>query len=261
MKNNKVKKNDVVLVTGASVGIGKAICETYLENKNIVIGVARRGNLLDKMAKKYPKYFFPVECDICDTEKLIALINKLPYKLKDITILINNAGLAQELKPVQESSLDDFKKILDLNVYALVNLTQKISVQMSKNNFGHIVNISSVAGNIAYYGGNLYCSSKAFVTHFSKALRCDLVKHNIRVTNIEPGLVGDTEFSIVRYKGDKQKAAATYKDCDFLLAEDIAKVVYFTTQMPGRVNISNVEILASSQTEQGYKVTKNSERH
>lgn len=261
MQTKKIKKNDVVLVTGASVGIGKAICETFLKNKNVVIGVARRGNLLNKIAKKYPNYFFAVECDISDTEKLINLINKLPYKLKDITILVNNAGLAQELKPIQESNLDDFKKILELNIYALVNLTQKVSVEMCKNNFGHIINISSVAGNLAYYGGNLYCSSKAFVTHFSKTLRCDLVKHNIRVTNVEPGLVGDTEFSIVRYKGDKQKAEATYKDCDFLLAEDIAKVVYFTTQMPSRANINNVEIVASSQTEQGYKVTKNSERY
>ncbi|WP_027120023.1 SDR family NAD(P)-dependent oxidoreductase [[Mycoplasma] testudinis] len=253
------KNQKVVLVTGASVGIGKAICKIFLKNNYLVIGVARRISLMQDMAEKYHNRFFPVKGDVTKLTDLVKTINALPMALVDIDILINNAGLGIGLNPVYECNLIEWKKMIDVNINGLINLTQIVSKGMVKKRSGHIINIGSVAGTYAYPGGNVYGATKAFVKQFSMNLRADLAEYNIRVSNIEPGLVGETEFSKIRFKGNIQKANQVYEGKVCLKPVDIAAAVYFTAAVPARVNINTMEIMASSQTFGPIKTLKKDE--
>ena len=172
-------------------------------------------------------------------------------------LLVNNAGLALGLEPAHQAELSEWQQMIDTNITGLVTITRLILPQMVERNSGHIINLSSIAGNYPYFGGNVYGATKAFVTQFSLNLRADLAGTKVRVSNVEPGLCGGTEFSNVRFRGDDAKAAEVYKDVQSIQPEDIANIVLWLNQQPEHVNINRIEVMPVAQTFAGLKVAKN----
>ena len=248
----------VVLITGASSGFGKACAEIYNQNGYPTILIARRIERLEKLKNQFEKNAscHIAQVDITDKNQIHQFLDHLPTEFKNIGILINNAGLALGVNPIDQTDLNDLETMIETNIKALVTLTRLIVPTMVKNNFGHIINIGSIAGSWPYPGGNVYGATKAFVAQFSRNLRADLLGKNIRVTNIEPGLA-ETEFSNVRFKGDHTKADNIYKGTEPLVAKDIAQTVYFTTSLPPHVNINSMEIMPTSQAWGNLAVYKN----
>lgn len=238
----------IALITGASSGIGKATA-VYFANHGInLILCGRREDKLKELQQelKNKVKVHTLVFDVQDKEEVAKQINVLPAEWQNIDILINNAGNAHGLASFQEGSLEDFDAMIDINVKGLIYVTKAILPAMIARNTGHIINIGSIAGKEVYPNGNVYCASKHAVDALNNALRMDLNKTGIKVSAIHPGLV-ETEFSIVRFKGDTERAKKVYEGFQPLTPEDIADVIYFAVSRPYHVNISDLIILPIAQ--------------
>lgn len=240
----------IALITGASAGIGEACALKLAENGFDLIIAGRREKKLEKLANKiqnqYNKDVLSLCLDIRNFKEVEKTIHSLPEKWKAIDILVNNAGLAVGVSPIQESVVDDWDRMIDTNVKGLLYMTRCISPLMVARKKGLIVNISSIAGKEVYPGGNVYCGTKHAVEAITKGMRIDLLQHNIRVSSIAPGMV-ETEFSLVRFKGDADKAEQVYQGFEPLKADDIADSLLFIATRPDHVSINDILIMPSAQ--------------
>lgn len=236
-----------VFVTGATSGFGEAIAKKFSSVGYEVVASGRRADRLEKLSKELGiKYEI---LDVTDKQKVFEIFKKH----SDIDILVNNAGLALGLEPAYETNIEDWETMVDTNIKGVMYCTRAVLPSMVKRNIGHIINIGSVAGSWPYPGGNVYGSSKAFVQQFSRNLRNDLFGTKVRCTNIEPGMA-DTEFSSVRFKGDKTKADKVYEGTKPLTAEDIAEAVYWCATLPEHVNINSIELMSVYQSWNAFRV-------
>lgn len=241
-------------VTGATSGFGEAIARKLSQEGYKIVALARREDRLKKLASELGDTHIIV-ADIRDKEAVFDAVDSLPDKFKDIEVLVNNAGLALGQEKTIDAKVEDFETMIDTNVKGLIYSTKAVLPLLYKQEKGYIFNLGSTAGSWPYPGSNVYGATKAFVKQFSLNLRNDLVGTNIRVTNIEPGLC-KTEFSEVRFKGDKAKADSIYEHTNFITAEDIATILVNCLNMPGSVNINRVEVMANTQTWAGLAIEK-----
>ena len=248
----------IALITGATAGFGTAICRALIQAGYFVIGTGRRTERLTSLKAELGEKFLPLAFDISDRLATQEAIKSLPTQWKNIDLLVNNAGLALGLESADKANLDDWEQMIDTNIKGLVNITRFVLPQMVERNTGHIINIGSIAGNYAYPGGNVYGGTKAFVKQFSLNLRADLAGKNIRVTNLEPGLCGGTEFSNVRFKGDDERAEKVYENVQYVTPQDIANMVLWVNQQPEHVNINRIEVMPTAQTFAPLNVARNS---
>ena len=239
-----------VLITGASAGIGEATARRFYGAGHKVILVARRTELLDSLALSLGERAFAFSLDVTEPEEVSRFFHDLPPELAEIDILVNNAGAAFGMAPAWESEFADWQRMVDLNISSVLRMTREVLPGMVARDRGHIINLGSIAGTYPYSGGHVYGATKAFLEQFSLNLRCDLLGKNVRVTNIEPGLV-ETEFSQVRFGGDTERAAAVYRGIDAMTAEDIAESIVWCAQMPTRVNVNRLELMATMQVPGG----------
>ncbi|MCX6245262.1 MAG: SDR family oxidoreductase [Bacteroidetes bacterium] len=239
-----------ILITGATSGFGKAIATRFAMDGNDLILTGRREALLLELSaelrKKYKIEVLSLCFDVRDMEAVELAISSLPEEWKEIDVLVNNAGLAVGMNPIHEGIIDDWERMIDTNVKGLLYMTRFVSPLMVERKKGHIINIGSVAGKEVYPMGNVYCGSKFAVDAITKGMRIDLVSHNIKVTQVAPG-AADTEFSLVRFKGDKKRADAVYKGFQPMVAEDVAEVVFYVTTLPDHVNINDLVIMPTAQ--------------
>ncbi|MDE5423422.1 SDR family oxidoreductase [Ancylomarina sp. DW003] len=242
--------NKIALVTGASAGIGEACALKLAENGFDLIIAGRRKKNLDNLAGKikdtHKTEVLSLCLDVRNFEEVEKTIDSLPSEWKNIDLLVNNAGLAVGVSPIEQGVVDDWDRMIDTNVKGLLYVTRCISPLMAERKKGLIVNISSIAGKEAYPGGNVYCGTKHAVEAITKGMRIDLLPHNIRVSSIAPGMV-ETEFSIVRFKGDEDKAEKVYEGFEPLKAEDIADSLLFIATRPEHVSINDILIMPSAQ--------------
>lgn len=245
-----------ILVTGASAGFGASISRTLVNAGYQVIGAARRQDKLQHLSQELGAAFLPLEMDVTDTNSVDQALASIPEQWAQIDLLVNNAGLALGMEVAQEANFADWERMIHTNVLGLTYVTRKILPQMVQNNKGYIINLGSTAGSWPYKGGNVYGATKAFVRQFSLNLRTDLVGTRIRVTNVAPGLCGDTEFSNVRFRGDEDRAQAVYENISYLKPEDIANTILWLYQTPAHVNVNHIEIMPVSQTFAGLSVTR-----
>ncbi len=236
-----------VLVTGATAGFGQAIARRFVRDGHRVIATGRRAERLAALQAELGAALLPFPLDITDAPPVAALPGSLPAGWQGVDVLVNNAGLALGVSPAQTSSLEDWETMVATNVTGLMRMTRALLPQMVERDRGHIVNVSSTAARFPYPGGNVYGASKAFVTHFSSNLKADLVGTGVRVTDLEPGLVGGSEFSTVRFGGDAAKAAAVYAGTTPLSPEDIAEAVAWVVNLPAHVNINRLEMMPTCQ--------------
>lgn len=240
----------IALITGATSGIGKAIAETLAQNAYNLILTGRRKELLDSMKEELGVKFkcdvLTLNFDIRNRERTEAIIDGIPEQWKKISVLVNNAGLAAGLHPIHEGLVDDWEQMIDTNVKGLLYITRKVAPLMIAAGSGHIINISSIAAKEVYENGSVYCATKHAVDALTKGMRIDLLKYNIKVTSIAPGMV-DTEFSTVRFKGDKTRADKVYEGLVPLSAADIAETIWFVLSRPAHVNINDLLIMPTAQ--------------
>lgn len=234
----------IVLITGASAGFGDAIARRYVQEGHRVIATARRADRLAALqADLGADAVLPLVFDVRDRAAVAAAIAGLPAEWQDIDVLVNNAGLALGLEPAQAADLDNWDTMVDTNNKGLMYVTRAVLPGMVARDRGHVVNMGSAAGNWPYPGGNVYGATKAFVRQFSLNLRADLTGTRVRVTDIEPGLVAGTEFSVVRFAGDTSRAASMYQGTEPLLPEDVAEAVFWVTNQPARMNVNTLELM------------------
>ncbi|AMT98084.1 MULTISPECIES: SDR family NAD(P)-dependent oxidoreductase [Psychrobacter] len=245
-----------VLITGASAGFGKALAEGLVAKGHRVIGCARRLEKLNALAETLGENFLPVVMDVSDTDSIPHIIANLPDGFNQIDVLVNNAGLALGTEPAHKASLDDWMRMTDTNVKGLIALTHAVLPAMVDRDSGYIINVGSIAGNWPYFGGNVYGATKAFVKQFSLNLRADLVGTQVRVTNIEPGVVAGTEFSNVRYHGDDDKAAKVYDGFKTMTGEDIGDILLWLIESPAHINVNRLEVMPVAQTYNGLTIAK-----
>ncbi len=237
-----------VLITGATSGFGLSCAHRFAQAGWRLILVGRRVERLQALEQEMAGVeVLAIPLDIRNRQAVEKAVAGLTIEWLNIDVLINNAGLALGLDPAYAAQLDDWETMIDTNVKGLVYVTRAVLPSMVARNAGHIVNIGSIAGHWPYPGGNVYGATKAFVAQFSRNLRADLGGKNIRVTNIEPGLA-ETEFSIVRFKGDRQRAQQVYQDCQPLTPDDIAEIAFWIVNQPPHVNINLVEVMPTCQT-------------
>ncbi len=238
----------IALITGATSGIGKATAYELAKVGFKLILCGRRNEILGALEKDLNKITLTTSLcfDVSDNLEVNRSISSLPKKWKNINVLINNAGNAHGMDLFQDGNIDDWDKMIDINVKGLMYVTKSIIDKMIENSSGHIINIGSLAGREVYPKGNIYCASKYAVKAISQSLRLDLNKHNIKVSEINPGLV-ETSFSDVRFKGDKSKAKNVYKGYKALQANDIAEIISFVISRPKHVNIADLLVLPSDQ--------------
>ena len=236
------------LVTGATAGFGAAICRTLIKNGYRVIGTGRRVARLEQLQQELGENFHFLAFDISDRQATEDAFHSLPASWQSIDLLVNNAGLALGLESADKASLDDWMQMIDTNIKGLVTITRLVLPQMVEHNSGHIINLGSIAGTYPYPGGNIYGGTKAFIKQFSLNLRADLAGTQIRVSNVEPGLCGGTEFSNVRFKGDDARAEKLYENVEYVSPQDIANIVLWLNQQPEHVNINRIEVMPTAQT-------------
>ena len=240
-------KAKTVLITGATSGIGKATAYRLAESKMQLIICGRRREVLDEIREDLSQLTPVISLcfDVSDNNQVIKAIESLPEDFQNIDMLINNAGNAHGLDKIQDGNIDDWDKMIDSNVKGFLYVAKAVIPGMVKKSSGHIINIGSLAGREIYEKGNVYCATKHAVNAISKGMRIDLNKHNIKVSEINPGLV-ETDFSKVRFKGDP-KANKVYEGYKALQAEDIAEIIEFVISRPGHVNIADVLVLPQDQ--------------
>ena len=237
-----------ILITGASAGFGEAMCRAFTAAGFNVVGAARRMEKLQALAEELGGSFYPLQMDVADTSSVPAALQSLPEGFREIDCLINNAGLALGLDSADKADFADWQTMIQTNIVGLTFLTRQILPQMVERKSGYIINIGSIAGNYPYPGGNVYGATKAFVRQFSLNLRADLAGTGIRVTDIEPGLCGGTEFSNVRFKGGAERAAGVYENIRFIRPEDIADTALWLYRRPAHMNVNTIEIMPVAQS-------------
>jgi 3-hydroxy acid dehydrogenase / malonic semialdehyde reductase len=239
-----------VLITGATSGIGEACADLFAREKYALVLTGRRIDRLEKLSNRlkneYKVEVIPLNFDVRNKEEVVEHLEQLPAEWKQIDVLINNAGLSQGLDPIQKGSYEDWDTMIDTNVKGLLYVTKVVSNWMINNGSGHIINIGSIAGKEVYPNGNVYCATKHAVDALSKAMRIDLLSSGIKVTAIHPGAV-ETEFSIVRFKGDEARARKVYDGFEPLVANDIAEAIWFAVSRPEHVNINELTIMPTAQ--------------
>ncbi|WP_075350282.1 SDR family NAD(P)-dependent oxidoreductase [Algoriphagus marinus] len=241
-------KNKIALITGATSGIGKASALTLARNGYSIIATGRRADRLEELGQELgaETAFLPLVFDVRDREKVLEILGDLPEDWKAIDVLINNAGNAHGMDPIQSGDLDDWDAMIDINVKGLLYVSKAIIPGMCDRKSGTIINIGSIAGKEVYPNGNVYCGSKHAVDAITDGMRLDLNPFGIRVVGIHPGLV-ETEFSLVRFKGDESRSEKVYQGFEPLVAQDIADVVEFVVTRPAHVTIADVVVLPTAQ--------------
>lgn len=251
--------NKTILITGASSGIGEGCARKFASQGARLILNSRSADkltaLAEELKEKYDAECYLMPFDVCNRESAAAALNALPQEWKSIDVLINNAGLAIGVDKEYEGNLDEWDVVIDTNVKALLSMTRLVVPGMVERGRGHIINIGSIAGDAAYPGGSVYCATKAAVKALSDGLRIDLVDTPLRVTNIKPGLV-ETNFSVVRFRGDKEKADNVYRGIKPLNGDDIAEVVYFAASAPEHMQVAEILVMPTYQAT-GTIVSKN----
>ncbi|MBY0244322.1 MAG: SDR family NAD(P)-dependent oxidoreductase [Sphingobacteriaceae bacterium] len=240
----------IALITGASSGIGEACAENFAAANYDLILVARRADKLshisDSLKQKYGIEVKQIVLDVSDKKAVKKLFNELSSDWKKVDVLVNNAGLSAGLEPINEGDTDDWDRMIDTNVKGLLYVTKEVSNWMVDCQSGHIINIGSIAAKEVYANGNVYCATKHAVDALNKSMRIDLLPHNIKVSAVHPGMV-ETEFSIVRFKGDEKRAQQVYQGFDNLIAKDIADAISYIVNCPKHVNISDMVIMPTAQ--------------
>jgi hypothetical protein len=241
--------NKVVLITGATSGIGLACARKFAKNGDRVILTGRNEKRLSEIQKELMgegAEVLTLVFDVRNREEAKRQLSELPKEWQDIDVLVNNAGLALGLEPEQDGNMDDWDTMIDTNIKGLLTMTRLVVPRMVKRNSGHIINVGSIAGDAAYAGGNVYCATKAAVKAITDGLRIDVAHTSIRVTNLKPGLV-ETNFSNTRFHGDTVRAAKVYEGIKPLTGDDIADVAVYVANAPEHVQIAEVTILATHQ--------------
>ena len=242
--------NNIILITGATSGFGEAAAYKFAQNNWNIIITGRRKDRLDivenTLKEKYNATVLSLNFDVRSIEEVQAAISSLPEKWKNVDVLLNNAGLGAGRGPIQEGLYEDWDQMIDTNVKGLLYMTREVAPLMMKRKKGHIINVSSLAGWEVYGGGNVYCATKHAVRAITRSTRIDLLPYNIKVSVISPG-AAETEFSLVRFKGDSKKANAMYEGYQPLSAEDVAESIYFMAMQPSHVNIEEILILPTAQ--------------
>ena len=248
----------IVLVTGATAGFGECITRRFIQQGHKVIATGRRQERLQELKDELGDNLYIAQLDVRNRAAIEEMLASLPAEWSNIDILVNNAGLALGMEPAHKASIEDWETMIDTNNKGLVYMTRAVLPGMVERNHGHIINIGSTAGSWPYAGGNVYGATKAFVRQFSLNLRTDLHGTAVRVTDIEPGLVGGTEFSNVRFKGDDGKAEKTYQNTVALTPEDVSEAVWWVSTLPAHVNINTLEMMPVTQSYAGLNVHRQS---
>jgi 3-hydroxy acid dehydrogenase/malonic semialdehyde reductase len=254
-KGTDVMKDKVVLVTGATAGIGAACARRYAREGASLVLLGRRADRLTALASELDVPVHALAVDVRDRKAVDTAVTALPAPFDAVDILVNNAGLAVGLDLTQEGDVEDWDTMIATNINGLLYMTRAILPGMVERRRGHIVNLGSVAGTYAYPRGNIYGATKAFVNFFSLQLRADLSGKGVRVTSVEPGLC-ETDFSLTRFKGDAERAASVYAGANALIPEDVAETIFWATSLPDRININSIEIMPLTQSFQGFSFEK-----
>ncbi len=243
-------KSKVVLITGATAGIGKATAREFAKRGHHLVITGRRKERLqevaNKLAQKYAVKVLPIAFDVRDLAAVKKALKQHKPTIKRVDVLVNNAGLAKGFGPIHEGDIEDWEIMIDTNMKGLLYMTRLVSPMMVKAKKGHIINVASIAGKQVYPNGNVYCATKHAVDALTKAMRIDLHHHGIRVGQVAPGHVEQTEFALVRYNGDAEKAKI-YEDFTPVNSKDIAKIIYFMVSQPTHVNIQDILVMGSQQ--------------
>jgi len=245
-----------VFVSGASAGFGVAVAERFAAAGDRVVIAARRADRLSALAERLGSNILPIVLDVTDRDAVADAVAALPAGFAEIDVLVNNAGLAAGMEPAQSTDLDDWDRMVDTNCKGLMYLTRAVLPSMVARNRGHVINLGSVAATYPYPGGNVYGATKAFVHQFSRNLRTDLHGTGVRVTCIEPGLCGGTEFSEVRFHGSVEKAAAVYEGTTPLTADDVAEAIRWAVDQPPHVNINLIELMPVVQSAGPFRIAR-----
>ncbi|HEX8466439.1 MAG TPA: SDR family NAD(P)-dependent oxidoreductase [Allosphingosinicella sp.] len=245
-----------VFITGATAGFGAACARRFVQSGWKAVGTGRRRERLDSLARDLGDRFLPLQLDMRDPAALQAAVEALPEPFRAVDLLVNNAGLAPPLEPLQDSQLEPSLQVIDTNVTGLVILTRALLPGLIERR-GAIINLSSVAATYPYRGGAVYGGTKAFVRQFSLDLRCDLHGTGVRVTSIEPGMA-ETEFTLVRTGGDQSASDNLYRGVNPMTAEDIAETIHWVATLPPHLNINALELMPVSQSFAGFQVARES---
>jgi 3-hydroxy acid dehydrogenase/malonic semialdehyde reductase len=245
-----------ILVTGATAGFGAAFARRFVADGHRVIATGRRTERLSGLKTELGDHLHTCALDVTDKDAIAGFVATLPADWQTIDVLVNNAGLALGLSPAWEAELEQWDTMIATNITGLIHMTRAILPQMVERNDGQILNLGSVAGEYPYPGGHVYGGTKAFVRQFSLNLRADLVGKNIRVTDIEPGLCGGSEFSQVRFGGDADKAAAVYAGTTPLSPEDIAEAASWLVSLPAHMNINKMEMMPTCQASGPFAIKR-----
>ncbi len=244
-------QEQVVLITGASSGIGASCARMFAQEGASLILAARRRDKLEAVATEikaaYQSKIYLLEMDVSDRATVETALASLPESWRNVDILVNNAGLSRGLDKLQEGSIQNWEEMIDTNVKGVLYVTRSLLPRMVERNQGHVINIGSIAGHQTYPGGNVYCATKAAVRALSEGLKMDLLGTPIRVSSVDPGTV-ETDFSKVRFRGDTEKANKVYQGMNPLTPDDIAEIVVFCATRPANVNMSEVLVLATDQS-------------
>lgn len=244
----------IVFITGASSGFGAAIAQRFAQDGHSLILAARRIERLRELAASLKTPTHLIELDVRDNAAIEKAVATLPAEFSAVDLLVNNAGLALGLEPAHRALLDDWERMVDTNIKGLMYMTRAVLPGMVARSRGHVINIGSTAGEWPYPGGNVYGGTKAFVRQFSLNLRADLHGTPVRVTDVEPGLCGDTEFSQVRFHGDNDKARKVYENAESLTASDIADTVHWIASRPAHVNVNTISLMPVSQAHAAWAI-------
>ncbi|MBA3829135.1 MAG: SDR family NAD(P)-dependent oxidoreductase [Taibaiella sp.] len=246
-----------ILITGATSGFGKAIAIKFAQNDYNIIITGRRKDRLDALTRELEEscnvIVTPLQFDVRDNDQVIQAIGELKKSVPQIDILVNNTGLASGMSSIEEGDITDWDKMIDTNVKGLLYVTRAIAPMMKHRGSGHIINIGSTAGKTVYKNGNVYCATKFAVDALTQAMRIDLLPYSIKVTAINPGMA-ETEFSVVRFNGDEERAKKVYEGINPLRAEDIADVAYYCATLPAHVCINDITVTCLTQANSYYSI-------
>ncbi|WP_144138245.1 SDR family NAD(P)-dependent oxidoreductase [Paraburkholderia sp. BCC1884] len=245
-----------ILVTGASAGFGEAVSTRLCNEGHRVFATARRVDRLNALAEQCGAQLVPKALDVRDSARVTSLLMEIEQEYGPVDVLVNNAGIALNAEPACDVPLADWEAMVDTNIKGLMYCTHAVLPGMVARNRGWIFNLGSIAGTYPYPGSNVYGATKAFVHQFSLNLRADLVGKQVRVTSIEPGLCGGTEFSVTRFHGDAARAARVYEDATPLTASDIAHIVSWLLALPAHVNVNAIEIMPTSQASGNFAIVR-----
>jgi len=252
-----------ILITGATAGFGKAIAYKFAEHGWNLIITGRREERLKEIESDLVKTFsvkvLSIKFDVRNSKEVEEAINSIPHDWKKIDVLVNNAGLASGFSLIQDANIEDWEKMIDTNVKGLLYVSKQVLPLMIAQGFGHVINIGSIAGKQPYLKGNVYCATKFAVDAISRTMRIDLLPHRIKVTNVSPG-AAETEFSLVRFHGDAERAKKTYQGYSALSAEDVADIIFFAATRPPHVVMNEIEITPLAQASAYYLVKDTSEQ-